>query len=153
MPSIRSRRCECSCCYDVMEFSDGTSISLDNKSSDDEFDGCPACGSREFTLRIPSPRGGEAEKRIYPYFDRNLGVTCTSSAHRASIMKERGLHDADAGETRKSAERIAFERSADEGAKITARAKEEPWYREMADKTGLKRKNIEEYMRERRSAR
>ena len=64
----------------------------ENQSVDDDFE-CPECKASGSTWR-PTARIDRWSER-FPYFDRGLGVTLQSKAHRRQICKERGLTPVD----------------------------------------------------------
>lgn len=99
---------------------------------------CPRCGD-------PSPRAvsfphEDGTMKMYPYFDRGLGMTLTSPAHRRQVCAERGVIpvDGDYDNTRLYNERMKPYREAEAYcAKLRDEMKNSPtWakYREHADR-------------------
>lgn len=90
MPRIQTRRCGCGRSYDLLEHPPGEWSALDRKDIDDLS--CPGCGASEHEIVIGTATGiqlgGDAGvSKIYPYFDRSLGVEVRSHQHRQWLMK------------------------------------------------------------------
>lgn len=92
MATIAYRKCSCGEDYEVLTHN-GETVNMSDAVSDAI---CPVCKGEEFSLRVVSGTGIElgdvsSVGKLYPYFDRGLGMQVNSSAHRKKICKERNL--------------------------------------------------------------
>lgn len=98
MPCIRSRRCSaCSHTYDIMEWNTGKHAGITmTMETEVEPAVCPQCSSGEYvgivTAGTGIEQGGDhGHGKIYPYYDRGLGMHIRSAKHRREVCKKRGL--------------------------------------------------------------
>lgn len=118
--AISYRRCSvCSREYALL-FAKGEYSALDRDDIDNLS--CPACDSKEYQGVIKSGTGiklggAAGVGRVYPYFDRALGVEVQSDTHRRQLCRERGLIPTD-GDLDLAAIAREDERQAEEDEKV-----------------------------------
>ena len=168
--NVKTRECPDKHTYDVLVFGDGTVLPQSNVDPNDESVDCPTCGAVEFVEYFGVGKGIHLTGSgpvPYPYWDETLGVTVESYQHMLKVAKSKGLEPLGGRRpNRRSAEQIAWEKSADEGGRYLAEQTEEPWYREMQDKIGekvttrtgetqtvIRKEKFNEFARERRLGR
>lgn len=99
MALVRTRRClKCGTQYSVIEHR-GTLLALDTDANDPVCSN-QECKSEEWESIVGVPLGVElgdvgSVGKFYPRFDRGLGCTVNSAAHRRQIMDARGLEAVD----------------------------------------------------------
>lgn len=92
MPLERRKCTGCEARYDVILVR-GVAIGLDRE---DDKPTCPGCDGNEFIRMVGVGTGVElgdvgGAGKIYPYFDRAMGITLNSAKHRREECKKRGL--------------------------------------------------------------
>lgn len=145
MPIVKTRTCPSGHAYDVLKWADGSAMPQSNPTPDDDSLDCPTCGAIEFTEMLGVGQGINLNKGgpvSYPYWDETLGAQVESHAHMLRLAAAKGLRPMESRDSisqshRSEAER-AWHKSADEGKAFAERQQNEPWYREMADKIGVK---------------
>lgn len=138
------RRYEVLDCHGLLK--DGGLVGLDRDDGDTT---CPGCGADDYDLLVGVGTGillgGEGgQGRFYPRFDRGLGCTVNSEAHRRQLCKERNLVPVDgdfdlvsnfseleneraAARARLQAEEDFLEHSSDKGAVEFRRLRSRGW--------------------------
>jgi hypothetical protein len=146
MPTVKPRACPDGHVYHVLLWSDGSAMPQDNADPDDESLDCPVCGAVAFVEYLGVGQGINMNKGgpvSYPYWDDTLGAMVESHSHMLKLAKAKGLRPMESRDTlrRTPEQERAWSKSADEGGKLLARQEDEPWYREMKDKIGIRVRN------------
>ncbi len=147
MPVIRPRRCnDCGTEFDSIVFaSRGFARHMDTGTQTEEIT-CE-CGSTDLTRLVSAANviwtGSEAGYgKIYPYFDRSLGIRIHSKAHHDQVMKARNLQHVEASDleregARMRAEDEAFTRRLAEQDQMVEDHPDYREYRRLRDKGAL----------------
>jgi hypothetical protein len=105
MGAANGRTVKCTACHRefmLLEWKDGTVLNNDQPSDRATDLSCPDCGceERRTVVGVASAVGTGGEHgvgRIFPYFDRTLGLEVRSAKHRAQLCAERGIVPLDGG--------------------------------------------------------
>lgn len=130
--------------YEVLVMG-GVESALDQPKGQEDNLTCPKCGGADFVKLIGV--ASIVDSRMYPYFDRGLGLTLTSAQHRKQVCAERGVvpidGDIDLGPSIE--EQIEHNRRVERHAAYQDRLKHAPEFKgwrehvskELSDKKGL----------------